>query len=120
MTSIKSTMTLFGALMLATSPAWAITVTNQAKQEHTLTVDLGATENDHKVAAGKSLNVDCPDGCALRLRSGPAGYDRMADKGDKLVINQDGFLLYADEELVTGSVKEKPTDKGTKGDARLK
>jgi len=115
MTSIKSAAAVFGALMLASGPAWAVTVTNQAKQEHTLTVDLGEKENDHKIAAGASLKVDCPDGCGLRLRSGPVGYDRMADSGDKLVINQNGFLLYADEEMVTGSVNEQPAGKVQKG-----
>lgn len=111
---IKSAVTMLGALMLATSPAWAVTGTNQGKQDHTFTVDHGAQENDHKIGAGASVQVDCKDGCAVRMRSGPAGYDRMASTNDKLLINEKGFLLYADEELVTGSVEEKATSKPAK------
>jgi hypothetical protein len=114
MLSIRSVAATFGALVLAASPAWAVTVTNQAKQEHTLTVDLGEKENDLKIAAGASLKLDCPDGCAVRLRSGPAGYDRMAAGGEALVINQGGFLDYADKELATGSIKEQSGSKSQK------
>lgn len=113
--TIKGAAAAVGAFIIMASPVWAVTVTNQAVKDHTLTVDFGEKENDYKLRAGASMKVDCSDGCALRLRSGPAGYDRMADSGDQLVINQDGFLLYADEGLMTGSLKGQPNGNVQKG-----
>lgn len=111
--SIRSAALMLGALTLSAGPALAITVTNQDKREHTLTVDRGVEENDTKIAPGSSLKVDCPDGCSLRTRT--AGYDNSAENGERWVIREDGLLHYASEDLVTGSVQDRPaTDKGEK------
>ena len=87
--------------MLAASPALAITVTNQDKAEHTLTVDQGEAQAEQKLAAGASTEVECKGGCELRVRG--SGYGRSPEKGDKLVIDE-GMLHFASEAGVTGSI----------------
>lgn len=94
-----STVVLLG-MTLAATPAFAITVTNQDKGEHTLTVDKGETETDQKLAGGASTEVDCQGGCELRVKG--SGYGRSVEKGDKLVI-KDGMIAFAAE--TTGSTK---------------
>jgi hypothetical protein len=92
----------FGAALLVASPAFAITVSNRDAKEHVLTVDRGMQEDDTRMAPGTSVQVDCPEGCALRVRG--SGYDRPAEPGDRLVIDRSGLLHYADD-LATGSVR---------------
>ncbi|ACA20004.1 hypothetical protein M446_5714 [Methylobacterium sp. 4-46] len=115
--SIRSVAPVLGLLVLSVSPALAITVTNQDKREHTLTIDRGAEEKDATIAPGASLRVDCPDGCSLRTRT--AGYDSAAETGDRWVIRQDGLLHPAGEDLATGSLRDKPAaDRGGKAPTR--
>lgn len=94
-----STVVLLG-LTFAATPAFAITVTNQDKGEHTLTVDKGETENHQELAGGASTEVDCQGGCELRVKG--SGYGRSVEKGDKLVV-KDGMIGFAGE--TTGSTK---------------
>ena len=102
LTSIKAAF-LAGTLLAAT-PALAITVTNRDKGEHTLTVDKGEAQATQKLAAGASAEVDCKEGCELRVAG--SGYGRSVEKGDKLVIAE-GMIRFADEDIVTGSTKSK-------------
>lgn len=95
--------------MLAATPALAVTVTNQDKGEHTLTVDRGETQADRKLAAGASAEVECKGGCELRVRG--SGYGRSVETGDKLVIDDEGMIRFASEVIVTGSVKAPATNK---------
>ncbi|GJE35900.1 hypothetical protein [Methylobacterium oxalidis] len=120
MKNLKRIAPLVGAFVLAAGPAWAVTVANQSKQEQVLTVDRGEKQSDHKIAAGDAFQVECPDSCGLRTRSGPAGYGRMAQGSDKLVISSEGMLTYADGDLVTGSARETPAGKAQKGAVREK
>lgn len=87
--------------MMASAPALAITLTNQDKNEHTVTVDQGETQGDQKLAAGASTEIECKGGCELRVRG--SGYGRSPEKGDKLVI-EEGMLHFASEASVTGSI----------------
>lgn len=111
---------LVGAFVLAVGPAWAVTVASQFMQGQILTVDRIEKQSEHKIAAGDAFQVECPDSCVLRTRSGPAGYGRMAKGSDKLVISPEGMLEYVDEGLATGSVRATPTGKSQKGVAREK
>jgi len=88
--------------MLAATPALAITVINQDKEEHTLTVDKGEAQSIQKLAAGASAEVECNEGCELRVAG--SGYGRSVEKGDKLVI-EGGMIHFSDEDIVTGSTK---------------
>jgi hypothetical protein len=60
--------------MLAVTPAFAITVTNQDKRVHSLTVDKGAAQADRKLAAGATVKVESREGCELRVQG--SGYRR--------------------------------------------
>jgi hypothetical protein len=95
MMKLKNLIPLVGTLVLVASPAWAVTIANQSKAEQTLTVDHGDKQTDEKIGAGASVQIDCPQGCGLRTRSGPAGYGRMAQGNEKLVISAEGMLQYA-------------------------
>lgn len=106
-----STIALAG-VMLAATPALAITVTNQNKSEQTFTVDQGENQADQKIAAGASSEVECKEGCELRVRG--SGYGRSAKGGDTLVIDESGLLHFADEDIVTGSIGRSDAGKSTK------
>jgi hypothetical protein len=96
------TAAFLACTMLATTPALAITVINQDKGEHTLTVDKGEAQANQKLAAGASAEVECKEGCELRVTG--SGYGRSVNEGDKLVIT-DGMIRFAAEDIVTGSTK---------------
>ncbi|KQQ01175.1 conserved exported protein of unknown function [Methylorubrum extorquens] len=94
---------LLAVVMLAVTPALALTVINQNKSEQTLTVDRGQAQADQKMAAGASAEVECNEGCELRVRG--SGYGRAAEAGDKLIIDDEGMIPFTSEDIVTGSVK---------------
>ena len=93
---------ILAGTMVAATPAFAITVTNQDKGEHTLTVDKGEAQATQKLAAGASAEIECKEGCELRVAG--SGYGRSVEKGDKLVI-AGGMIRFSDEDIVTGSTK---------------
>lgn len=74
------------ALMVAASPAFALTINNMDKDERAVTIDHGTKEDQLKIPGGKSANADCAGVCAVRLSEGGTGHDTMAKTGDKLVI----------------------------------
>ncbi|KQT56137.1 hypothetical protein ASG52_24380 [Methylobacterium sp. Leaf456] len=96
------TAAFLACTILVATPALAITVTNQDKGEHTLTVDKGEAQATQKLAAGASAEVECKEGCELRVAG--SGYGRSVEKGDKLVI-AGGMIRFSDEDIVTGSTK---------------
>jgi hypothetical protein len=94
---------LLAAMMLAVTPELALALSNQNKSEQTLTVDCGQVQADQKMAAGASAEVECNEGCEVRVRG--SGYGRTAEAGDKLIIDDEGMIRFASEDIVTGSVK---------------
>jgi hypothetical protein len=102
MRHIPITAAFLACTILAATPAFAITVTNQDKGEHTLTVDKGEAQATQKLAAGASAEIECMEGCELRVAG--SGYGRSVEKGDKLVI-AGGMIHFDDEDIVTGSTK---------------
>lgn len=74
-----ATFTLFAGT------AHAVTVVNKDAQAHTIGIDWGNKESVEKIAAGKSVKFDCPEGCGV---TGPWNYSWMA-KGDD-TITTDG------------------------------
>jgi len=82
------------ALALAvTGPAFAVTVKNNSKAEITIGGDLGSSEKIETIAAGKSVEIDCKDGCGV---TGPWGFSWMASGND--TITSDGTALVTVQE----------------------
>jgi len=85
---IRITATAFGALLLLTSAASALTITNKEDKEITIGLDAGNKEEVQKVPAGKSVKVEdfcAEDGCGV---TGPWGYSVMTKPGDTLVYDE--------------------------------
>ena len=76
------------ALLLTVGAAGAVTVKNTGSAEFTIGVDKGAEEKVETVAAGKSVKLDCKDGCGV---TGPWGFSWMASGDDE--IASDGTPL---------------------------
>ena len=91
---IKSIVALTSVALSLATPAFATAITNQDAKEHTVTVDRGVKESQQKIAAGTTAQVDCPGGCGFTVEG--SGYGREPTNEDKLVINKDGMLDYAD------------------------
>jgi hypothetical protein len=95
--SVINASKLAVALMLAASPAAALTIENQDKAELKVGIDEGNVEHVKTVPAGKSadLSAQCKDGCGL---TGPWGFSWMAKPGDKLTFKDaklDGATVIA-------------------------
>lgn len=76
------------ALLILTGSAAAVTVKNTSGKEISIGVDHGANEKVEKIAAGKSVKLDCDEQCGV---TGPWGFSWMA-KGDD-TISTDGESL---------------------------
>jgi len=76
------------ALAVMASPAAAVTVTNKAAAEITVGVDWGSKEKVETIPAGKSVKIDCPEGCGV---TGPWGFSWKASGDDE--ITTDGTSL---------------------------
>lgn len=81
------------ATLLAASPAFAVTITNQDSHPHTIIVDRGAKETQQQIDAGKSVQVNCPDKCGFYDHT--FEFSRLAGGNDKLVVDKDGELHFA-------------------------
>lgn len=75
------------------APAYAVTVENKSNGEFTIGVDLGNAEKVETIAAGKSVKLDCKDGCGV---TGPWGFSWFAKPGD--TISSDGQALVTVQE----------------------
>jgi hypothetical protein len=90
---ITAALTAAAALALLATPAAAVTVKNTSSGEFTIGVDLGSSEKVETIAAGKSVEIDCKDGCGV---TGPWGFSWMAKGND--VISSDGTALVTVQE----------------------
>ena len=83
-----------GALVLAiASPAFAVNVRNTSSGEFTIGVDMGSSEKIETIAAGKSVELDCKNGCGV---TGPWGFSWMA-KGDDTISSNGKSLVSVEE-----------------------
>lgn len=87
MNTLKVLMGTAAFLMIA-GPAAAVTVKNNSDAEITVGVDMGSKEEVKTIGAGKSVKLDCPDGCGV---TGPWGFSWMASGDD--TIESDGTAL---------------------------
>lgn len=81
------------AVLALTAPAGAVTVKNTSSGEFTIGIDLGDTEKIETVAAGKSVDIDCPKGCGV---TGPWGFSWMASGKDSISSNGQSMVTYMD------------------------
>ena len=82
-----------GALVFAAGQATAATVKNTGGSEFSIGVDMGNSEETKTVGAGKSVKLDCPDGCGV---TGPWGFSWMA-KGDDVIPTNGKSLVTVGE-----------------------
>jgi hypothetical protein len=76
------------AFLLMAGPAAAVTVKNTSNAEITIGIDWSSKEKVETVPAGKSVTVECKDGCGV---TGPWGFSWMVAEGD--TITTDGSSL---------------------------
>jgi hypothetical protein len=93
--TVNTSKLLCGAAFLAVlaAPAAAVTVTNKAASEITIGVDLGNTEKVETIAAGKSVKLDCPEGCGV---TGPWGFSWMASGDDQITTDGKSLVTVMD------------------------
>jgi hypothetical protein len=84
----KSLIAGLAAFAMMAGTAQAVTVVNKDDQAHKIGIDMGTTESVKEVPAGKSLQIDCPEGCGV---TGPWNFSWMA-KGSE-TITTDGSCL---------------------------
>jgi hypothetical protein len=85
---MSKTFGALAALALIATPAAAVTVKNSSSGEITIGVDTGNKEKIETIAAGKSVKLDCKEGCGV---TGPWGFSWMASGDDE--IDTDGTAL---------------------------
>ena len=83
-----------GALVFAAGQATAATVKNTGGSEFSIGVDMGNSEETKTVGAGKSVKLDCPDGCGV---TGPWGFSWMV-AGDDTISSDGKSMIVVDEE----------------------
>ena len=76
--------------LLLSGPVAALTVLNEDDDMHVVTVTHGDETQQVEVAGGGEAEIDCAEGCTLRLASGDE-----ADFGDEdeVVINGGTFTI---------------------------
>ena len=79
MLTFKTLASSTAALLLLTGSAAAVTVTNTGSNEITVGVDHGNKEELKKIPAGKSVKLDCKEGCGV---TGPWGFSWLAQPGE--------------------------------------
>lgn len=86
----KTILAGLAVLLVSTTAASALTVTNKSQKEITIGVDEGDKSTVHKIAAGQTLTLktECNDGCGL---TGPWNFSWKAKTGDS--IETDGTCL---------------------------
>lgn len=89
MTADKILLSSAAALFLMMGSALAVTVENKSSGEITIGVDYGNKEDIKEIAAGKSVKLDCPDGCGI---TGPWGFSWWA-KGDDTISTKGQSLV---------------------------
>ena len=81
------------AFVLLAAPAGAVTVKNNSKAEITIGVDWGSKEKIETIPAGKSVTVECKDGCGV---TGPWGFSWKASGNDEIVSDGTSLVTVMD------------------------
>ncbi len=84
MSAVKAIASSPAALLLLAGPAGAVTVKNTRGKEITNGINYGSQGKVAKVPAGKSLSLDCKEGCGV---TGPWSFSWMAKGSDTFTTN---------------------------------
>ena len=98
MTIVKALASTIAATLLLAAPAYAVTVENTSGNAIKIGVDYGDLEEVKDIAAKKSAQFECADGCGV---TGPWGYSWMAQGDDRLASNGKSQIVVGD----TGSAE---------------
>jgi hypothetical protein len=90
---LSTVATSLAAILALTASAGAVTVKNTSSGEFTVGVDYGDKEKIETIAAGKSVDLDCPDGCGV---TGPWGFSWMASGKDSISSNGQSMVTHMD------------------------
>jgi len=87
-------------LLLSTSAAHGVTITNRDERDHTVTIIEGEAKADHVLKPSQTLSDVCLKGCTIRLNNDEdAGYRLFG--GDAVSI-EDGTVFYETPDPSTG------------------
>jgi hypothetical protein len=81
------------AFVLLAAPAAAVTVKNNSNAEITIGVDWGSKEKVETIPAGKSVTVECKEGCGV---TGPWGFSWKASGNDEIVTDGTALVTVMD------------------------
>jgi hypothetical protein len=98
MTILKALASTIAAAFLLAAPAYAVTVENTSGDAFKIGVDYGDREEVKDLAAKKSAQFDCSEGCGV---TGPWGYSWMAQGDDRLSSNGQSRIVVGE----TGSAE---------------
>jgi hypothetical protein len=98
-------------LLLGSSAAGAVSVTNRDDQDHKITIIEGETKTDKVLKPTQVLEGLCPKGCVLRLND--SEDDEYELEVNDVVSIEEGSLYYdgPDAEPKTGPGAEPPAKK---------
>ena len=100
MTILKALASTIAAAFLLAAPAHAVTVENTSGNAFKIGVDYGDSEEVKDIAAKKSAQFDCPDGCGV---TGPWGYSWMAQGDDRRSSNGKGRIVVGEAGSAEGA-----------------
>ncbi len=94
-------LTSLAALVLSSTMANAVSVTNRDERDHKITVIEGEAKVDHVLKPAQVLEGICAKGCIIRLNdSDDEEYELEATD---VVSIEDGYLYYEDPEPQPGA-----------------
>ncbi len=79
-------------LVVASTAANAISITNRDDKDHKITVIEGETKTDHALKATAAVENICMKGCIVRLND--SENDEYELEGTEVVSIEDGYLYY--------------------------
>jgi hypothetical protein len=79
-------------LLLSSTAAHAVSITNRDDQDHKVTVVEGETKTDHVLKPSQALQGICAKGCTIRLNDDEE--DEYQLEADDVVSIEEGSLYY--------------------------
>lgn len=86
MSSLRRLASTLAVLVVASSPAMAMKITNSDEGEHTVTIVSGEKSTEHKLAGGASVEDACESGCKVSVAGTDGEFE--AASGDELVVSE--------------------------------